>query len=284
MNFADEYSDLDWVNETPVEDLHIWPVTTPPPRGVDWSHFQARLDAFAGFTGPHRNVRIVWTGNLFVQVEERERIQYAYPWVSQGLARVVRRPMVDDDGKPVTTLRPALDDAGDELRDGDGNPVLVEVEVVQPIELPVDERLWEPEFADLKKLPFGIKSYVIEKAIEAWAIQALVPARISGRPDAYELVHWCTEDGTELGRAREVVDTDVEAVKALWDERAAAFRHRHDEEAAPEFWRRRSQARLARILKRRREAAAKFSRHADGVSRHVWGRYLGLTPAHSTQS
>jgi len=207
----------------------VYTVREPAPADTDVAFYQDQLDRLAGFVGPLRRLRLTWAPDCMVTVDGEARAQYVYPVHVTTQCKMVTETL----------------ESGDRIHHL----------------LPFDEDKWEPELERLKGLPFAIRNYYVERAVCAWIIQALIPARVynKGRNDdeldvsngAYELAHWCTSDGTEFGQNRPVVQNDIDAVKALWRERETYMRHRHEDEAAPEFWRLQSKRRFQRMKARR---------------------------------
>ena len=235
---------------------HVAPVYTlrePAPHDCDIPRFQRMLDAEGGFIGSLPNLRVGWAPDCMVNVDGQPRAQYVYPAVSEF------------DCKEFV----------DVLENGD--------RFAQ--RLPFDEDSWEPQYERFKGRVFAVRTIHVERAICVWIIQALVPPRITnkGRNDdildvsrgAYELAHWCTTDGTEFGKRRPVVDSDIDEVKAMWRERNQFLKHRHDEESAPDFWRLMARRRFQRMKARQRAALAVGQEERQDRARFRRGQLAG---------
>lgn len=222
-------------------DEYLEPVHTvrdPAPNDGDLAFFQTQLDDVGGFTGAWHNLRAIWAPNCMVTVEGQPRAQYVYPVHVTTQCKMVTEVL--ENGDRYHHLLPF-----DEDKWYDG----------------LDEEAAAAFRARVGGKPFAIRNYIVERAVSAWIIQALVPPRVfnKSRDDsiidvsngAYELAHWCTSDGTEFGAYRPIVDSDIDVVKSLWRERETYMKHRHDEDAAPAFWRQQSRLRFKRMKARR---------------------------------
>lgn len=251
-----------WLREPDDEpEPNVWPLTRPDP-GVDLRPWQARLDARHGREGEFSRVRVVWAGTLFQTVEGKPRLQYTEPFVAEAQLSVASVPRLADDGRPV------LDAKGVPITDvwhylGDSLP--------------------DVDLSGRTDVVYGVKDYVVERAVGLYVIQELVPGfhAARGRDDSlldashglYQLAWWCSSDNTEFGEYREPCQSDLDAVDAACRARAEDLHHRIDEETPAEYKRRRMRELVgARLAARRRRDASRLEESRERLIKNLVDR------------